>query len=582
MFRFPSKHLLNSLLFKLSNLFSLRSLFFSFTFLMFLGAAFVLIGGPAKASFQAFDDDVSDGNALSDKGNLENEDRGSGNGHAVETVSIDAASMANSPVHPVKTRRDPIPAQEVDGLDQGDDCDSGNGRGGILRYEAQTFPGPDFPKRGEDWDVRDLNSPRPGFLDEVEWGLSDCDPGEGRFSLWSVGGGSIGQTLNCSDGDYFTSPRRNGGIHTVLRFGQLKLGHNERIRITFDYKTKMPENGLFIGLADATVLNNDPDAALDYRGFSYFEADTNDEWVRKHTVNCENNGPEFDEILADFESKERIEIGIFYRDPAPLPGAGAPTDGMFGAFIDSVLIDVKIPRGTGPMPSPSPTDTPSPTATATISTPPTATFEPPHPRFTPTGTPGPKFMPLLLNRFLQADDPTAIPTVPSDTPPPTNTPSATPTPSRTPTPTETFTPTPTSTPVPTDPPIPFSRLHISWVQPFTPGKKFEYIEIFNEGTKSVLMDGWEVAALKSALRCTFREGLVLDPGQVYEIRGGKDATDGLRDTDTGPVDGEICYHRNGQNMFLDNNQDIVVLTDGSHTLHDRFCWSLQGPYLCFP
>ena len=554
----------------------LKPQFLIFTTLVCLAAAFAAANGPASASFQ-----LSDGADLS-SANLMPE-----GGYPVESVIVSADVLDASPLMPLNLNRDTL--EQVDDLDQGEEgCTK---TGGILRYEAQTFPGPAFPKRGEDWSVADLHGPRPGFIDEVMWGLADCDPAEGKYSLWSMGGGSIGKSLNCSSKDYYTEARDKGGINTILRFGQIKLSGKENIRIAFDYKAKMPPKGLFVGLADASVRDDDPTASLNFRGYDYFEADTNDEWVRGHPVNYLSGAPEFDDLVSQFASKEKIEIGIFYRDPAPSPELGPPTAGMYGVFLDSILIDVKSIRRPCLIGSPTsivPTEipaTPTPDTPPTSLTPTATNIPVVIPTVPPTRVPEPNFMPLLIKGYTQPGKPTAIPTVPSDTPPPTDTPSATPTPSltptqtRTPIPTNTYTPTPT--PVPTDPPPPYPQLQISWVQPFTPGDEFEYVEIYNGGTGPQLMDWWEIAALKSANRCSFREGLVIGPGEVYEIRGGKDATNGIRQTDDGPVDGEICEHRNGPNMFLDNNNDIVHLSDDIRTIIDKYCWNLQGPYPCF-
>lgn len=513
---------------------------------------------------------------------------------------------------------DRLPALPVTKIEVPDGPDqSGCQRGGRqARVETgEGFESSPFPRPGGRWAISDLFSKSPGFLDEVSWGAVSCEASLDKKSLWSVGGGSIGKTLKCDgpEKQYYTGVHANkGAIRTLLRYGVLDLSVNRGVgvRITFDYMAKMPDKALFVGVGDGN--ERESVGRVNYTGYNYFQSDTKDDWVRGEIV-AYANGSEYLTPVAGFSKKDRIEIAFFYTDPPnadglATPGVGSPTAGMYGAFIDNVHIDVLIdPR---PCPIGSPTATSEPfTPTPLVSNTPEETDPPtrtPRATRTPRPTPPPidfktptprdrrAFLPFLirsLNILIDLTRPpvgkTATPTpIPSATrpptatlpPPPTETdePTETPVPTRTRRPTQP--PTPTYTPRPTATSRPYPQVIIADVIPYTPGSQFEAVVLMNVGTGPQDLTGWRtVGASRSQKLCDLPNGYVLAAGVAMEIRSGKDATAGMRDNEKfGSVDGIVCT----KEFIWDNNQDQASLFDLDGQPISKFCWDLEGPYIC--
>ncbi|MFI0607584.1 MAG: hypothetical protein ACH37Z_06750 [Anaerolineae bacterium] len=507
-------------------------------------------------------------------------------------------------------RLPPLPVTKVeipDSLDQGG-CQRG---GRIIRVDpvlGEGFESSPFPRPGGRWAISDLFSKSPGFLDEVGWGAVACEASVDKKSLWSVGGGSIGKTLKCdgSDKQYFTQLRGNKGIRTLLRYGVLDLNTNRGvgIRITFDYKAKMPDKALLVGVGDGN--QRAVDGKVSYTGYNYFQADTQGEWVRGEIV-AFANGSEYLTPVAGIANKDKIELAFFYTDPpnadgAATPGIGSPTAGMHGVFIDNLFIDVLIDPRPCPIGSPTATDDPVPPTPAVSDTPedptdtprPTRTRKPTPPPFdvkTPTPRDRRAFLPVLSRSFDTLIDwtppppgktatRTAIPTVTHTPLPPTPTetdePTETPVPTRTRRPT--VPPTPTYTPRPSATPKNFPQVIIADMIPYlTPGR-FETVVLMNVGTGPQDLTGWHtVGASRGQKLCDLPAGRILAGGEAYEIRSGKDARPGMRDNPKfGTIDGFVCT----EDFIWDNNQDQATLFDFDQIPVSKFCWDLEGPYIC--
>ena len=526
-----------------------------------------------------------------------------GPGGPIEPVSevVYAAEYDRLPALPVTKVEIP-----EDGIDQ-----TGCQRGGrLIRVEnGEGFEANPFPRPGGRFAISDLFSKSPGFLDEVSWGAVACEASLDKKSLWSVGGGSIGKTLKCDGADkqYFTQTRAgNKGVRTLLRYGVLDLNTNRGVgvRITFDYKAKMPEKALLVGVGDGNQRATE--GRVTYTGYNYFQADTQGEWVRGEIV-AYANGSEYLTPVAGFPNKDKIELAFFYTDPpnadgsAP-PGEGSPTAGMYGVFIDNLHIDVLIDPRPCPIGSPTatgepPTETPAVTDTPedpTDTPPPTRTRRPTAPPIdvkTPTPRDRRAFLPFLSRTFDKLVDwtppppgktatRTAIPSATHTPPPPPPTETEEPTETAVPTRTRrpTAVPTPTYTPRPSATPKPYPQVIIADMIPYlTPGR-FEAVVLMNVGSGPQNLAGWHtVGASRSQKLCDLPPGRTLAGGEAYEIRSGKDARPGIRENAKfGPIDGFVCT----EDFIWDNNQDQATLFDSDQTPISKFCWDLEGPYIC--
>lgn len=493
---------------------------------------------------------------------------------------------------------------------------SGCQRGGRqLRADSESFEASVFPRPGSRFTTADLFSRSPGFLDEIGWGAVNCEASVDSRSLWSVGGGSVGKGYKCTgpSKDYPTTARGGKGIRTLLRYSALDLtvSRGVGVRITFDYLAKMPEKALLVGIGDGN--QREQAGQVSYTGYNYFQSDTKGEWVRGE-ITAYANGSEYLTPVANLPNKNRVELAFFYTDPpnadqpGATPGAGNPTAGMYGVFIDNLHIDVLIDPRPCPIGSPTATEDFSITPTPEFTEEPTETVRPtrtrrPQPTFVfPTDPAGPTrtprgrhaFLPFLSRAFNQLIDWTPPPAgktatrtpIPSDTPPPP--PTWTPEPTWTDEPTETSVPTrtrpptrvptPTYTPRPSATPLPFPQVIIADAIPFTPGGSFEAIILMNVGTGPQDMTGWFVQGMtNSRARCDLTAGFTLKSLEAYEIRSGRDAAPGMRTNDKfGEVNGVVC----NRDFLWDNNTDQARLFDNDSIPISSFCWDLQGPYAC--
>lgn len=527
----------------------------------------------------------------------------------------------DGPVEPVievvsAAEYDRLPALPVTKIEVPDGPDqSGCQRGGRqARVETgEGFESSPFPRPGGRWAISDLFSKSPGFLDEVAWGAVSCEASVDKKSLWSVGGGSIGKTLKCDgpEKQYYTGVHANkGAIRTLLRYGVLDLSVNRGVgvRITFDYKAKMPDKALFVGVGDGN--ERESVGRVNYTGYNYFQSDTKDEWVRGEIV-AYANGSEYLTPVAGFGKKDRIEIAFFYTDPPnadglATPGVGSPTAGMYGAFIDNVILDVLIDPRPCPIGSPTATEPPVTVTPLVSDTPedptwtprPTRTRKPTSvlPTSGPPSTPRDRraFLPFLIRKLdilidltLPPPGKTATRTpIPSATRPPTATqpppPTETDEPTETPVPTRTkrptVPPTPTYTPRPTATNKPYPQVIIADMIPYlTPGR-FEAVVLMNVGTGPQDLTGWHtLGASRSQKLCDLPAGRILAGGEAFEIRSGKDARPGLRDNPKfGTIDGYVCT----EDFIWDNNQDQASLFDRDQIPVSKFCWDLEGPFIC--
>jgi len=479
-------------------------------------------------------------------------------------VAADGAPVSLSRFVPDDGRRQPVgPAQ-------------GCTFGGITRllpgeldFELQTFP-----SANTKWRLFDAFASLPGQNDVLTWGRADCEASVGGASAWSVGGGRRGSTLSCEQKEYPTDLGR--GIRAGLRYVTFDFSTVPNgMRVTFDYKAKMPDQALFVGVADFD--KRDDQGRIGYIGYRDFIADTGGEWVRGRIV-------ELDQATGIKNASLLFE----YDDP-PTAGAGLPSQGVYGVFIDNVHVDAKFSARPCPVPSPSAT-LPPPTVTSTPTRTPSATPIRPT-RTTPSATIDTRlhdvFMPLAMKSFSVYTENTPMPTAPTPTRTPIR-PTSTPVPTDTPEPSAT--PYPTDTPLPTDVPTrtpePYADVRIVYVQPLTIDTirlDLEIVRLRNQGTLAQLMDGWRVYEVSSGRTgssphtCMIPNGVTIEPGAYYEVRSGRDATNGIRVDDIlGPIPGFVC----DKGFIWDNHIDEAQLWNKDNERVDTWCYDEFGQYPC--
>ncbi len=457
--------------------------------------------------------------------------------------------------------------------------------GGIARLRSDSFEATDFP-RGTNWTVSDSFAIQPGVLDDIVWGRETCESTVGAAALWSVGAGRVGNTLSCNGPQkgYPTSPHANGkGVRSLLRYAPVNMaqGGAKSVRITFDYMAKMPSKALFVGIGDA---DKPVDNTIQYEGYDYFDGDTGGEWRRGVVV----EGPPFEKLAG----RPNAILGFFYTDPPP-KGEGPPTAGMYGVLLDNIHIDILSELTPPPCLIESPTVTlvpptrMTPSATPTRTSTSTATDIVIPTRVTPSATPTKRVfkvgLPILLYGYVFPARPTPQPTVPTPTITPSPTLTFTPTPTPTSTSTVTRTPepsdTPTRTPTSTPTPIPFPDVQIVALRSVTLGVvDLEFVRVQNLGTGPENLTDWRIFGRSSTRSCYFNDGFVLAAGATYELRRGRDATNGIREDDyLGPSDGKVCED---ERWRWDDNLDKATLFDDNNVTKDVWCYDRSGPYNC--
>jgi len=433
---------------------------------------------------------------------------------------------------------------------------------GIVRVHTESFEDPAFPSiTTSKWSVADRCSIFPGRSDVVGWGRRTCDASHGSASLWAVGGGSFGRDLACNATypGQISDPRRTcTEVNTLLRYTTFDLTNAACLRVTFDYKAKMPAGALRVAIGDRDDQGN-----ITFRQqYTDFMTDTGAEWQRGVIRN-----------FPDAAFKTRVVLGFFYIDESG-------TGGYSGATIDNLLVDALRDNCDAlPFPSPTvPTEPPPPTEAPTNTPfvfPPTVTKGPP--TATPTPPRPPRVaMPLLMRRFdiaratipyFTAPPPTVTPT-PSDTPTEPPPPTETEAPTRTPRPTS----TPSVTPRPSATPVPMPNVQIVDIMPFPidPGTSLEVVTLMNVGTAAQVMDGWRLFNLSRSEVCRFPAGLSIPANGKYEVRAGSDA----RTNETGVA----CSSR----YIWDNHKDEAQLYNEFNLMVSCYAYDENGPYNCMP
>lgn len=409
-------------------------------------------------------------------------------------------------------------------------------------------------ERGSSWRTFDPFVSQPSLNDEIRWGRRNCQATVGSWALWSVGGGSFGAAYPC--GSNYPSPlpnRPNGGIRSELQYLYLNFAPVPAVgglRVTFDYKARMPAQALFVGAGDFD--NRNPDGSIPIRGRNDFTSDTLGDWVRGHHVEIKDD--------ADFKitGKARVLFAMVYADPPP-QGSSPPGSGNFGVFVDNVHLDALFLDRVGYVPSPG---TPTPTASDTPTGGPTPTKTTVPIIFPTTATPRNLqiALPVAMQRF-QQDMRTPVPTAPTATntvtrPPPTNTV----------TPTDTPTDQPTVTPIPTFTPIPFAEVLFEYIAHLT---EPEEARVKNYGTLAQDMTNWHVFEHKNTENCYFPAGLILGPGEHFSFLTGRNSSPG-----PGVA---VC---NPSRLIWDNNEDEGQLWNELNDRVDRLCFDRYGPRPC--
>ena len=455
---------------------------------------------------------------------------------------------------------DPGEPMKIDRPLQGDHC-----RDGIARFiDSASWESRRFPE-GTDrlWRTFDSHAAVPGLTDEIMWGRADCEASVGEASAWAVGGGTVGGTLNCEDKqdptDLGPDCRTFGDcrVQTSLQFLTFDaLDVPNGIRVTFDYKAKLPEGALFrVGIGDFGKRTEAGFPLIKF--YDDFERDTGDEWVGGHVL-------EFDEAAG---IEELVITFIYQHDPAS-------TDG-YGVFIDNVHGDAKFRPNPPLCPSP-PTPIPTPTNTPTIT--PTRISFTPRPK---TPTPGPTrettiIMPLAFKNYAPPPNPTAIPTIPTPTqrPPtaiPTDTSTPVPTPSDTPRPSDTATPTRTATHTP----FPEPDVRIDKVFYVSPGAvNVQRVILRNFGTGEETLTRWSIFARSKSTTCSIPDGVTLGEDEEYYVLAGRDADEAAAMT---PGQAVVC---DGDRYIFDQNEDEAQLINHLRRVVDRYCWTIGGAYVC--
>jgi hypothetical protein len=435
---------------------------------------------------------------------------------------------------------------------------------GVARLWSESFEATSFPPLNSKWGTIDRCAIFPGQSDVVKWGRTECDASHGKASLWAAGGGTIGSGLKCG-GTYppeIVDPRRGGGctrMDTLVRYVYLDCSSVKYgMRVTFDYKSKMPQGALRLAVGP----RNDDGSVTFSDQHVDFQADSGGQWVRG-TIREFTNSVAF---------MPKIVLGFFYFDDAK-------TSGMQGAFIDNIHVDALYEANTGIIGSPT-----VPVPTATITPEPTETpigpTNTPRPTKTPrpTGTPIPHRirLPLGVRGYNLASTPRptvsprpTVPTptetlVPTETPEPTDTPR----PSRTPRPTQ----TPTRTPYPTQTDVPYGKVVIAQIHRDIPGMppNLETVILTNIGTAPQLMDGWRVYNDSHSKNCRLPAGVTINPGASYEIRSDTDAA-----TDE---TGWACT----TDVLWNAHKDFGQLWDNVNILTSCLAYNENGYFDCMP
>lgn len=452
----------------------------------------------------------------------------------------------------------------------------------VSRVLTENFEQSPFPPRGSKWTISDSCTSLPGQNDVISWGRETAEFTVGGAGLWSVGGGSLGKTLSAANKDYPSS--RSGvkqcdGIRTNLVVSPLDFANVPNgMRITFDFKAKMPTDALFIGAAD--LDKPEPDGSFQLRGpaRSEYEADTGGQWHRGKVI----------ELPDSTTRVKKVILGFVYSDPPP-DGRGAMSTGNYGVFLDNVHIDALFRANAPLIPSPSatdlptstPTKTPEASITPTRTRPPLKTDTPVPTRATPTPGKALSFMPLAMKGFARE---TALPPPTALTA--TNTPTRTATPTQpTPTPTDTATLEPTETALPTDtrPPAPTATrtpipqpdvriVEIVYVYTGTPRQELEWVTLKNLGTGPQNMDDWRVFENLRGNTCRIPDGVVIPPDGEYQVRSGNDAKPGVQNG----VDGFVCIDK----LIWDNSADQAHLFDRNGLADCRGYDPRIGVYAC--
>jgi hypothetical protein len=425
---------------------------------------------------------------------------------------------------------------------------------GIARSVSESWERSDALGTRSNWRTFDNFVSQPSINDQLTWGRRDCVASSGSWSLWSVGGGALGQTLGCKEKYPSPLPFRQNGIRTDLQFLFLDLGNTPPdggVRITLDYMTKMPDQALFVGAGEFNA-----GGSTQVYGTRDFVADTADEWVRGKIIDV------VDSADNHITGKNRVLVAFIYSDP-PTDGQGPTSPGYYGAFIDNIHLDVMFIKNPTPIGSATPTMLP-----------PTPTYTP---SASPTNTPGiiiipttttprsypPAHMPAAFNN-IAVDARSPVPTAPTATVTPTTPPTATPTPTVTETPAPSA--TPTATVPPTFTPVPVPDIHFRAVAPL--GEP-ESVWIINEGTAPQDMTGWRIFEKKKGQSCYFPDGVTLGPDEQWEFQTGRDAVAGPRVT--------VC---NDHSLIWDNNLDEAQLWNNRNNRIEQWCYDRNGRFPC--
>ncbi len=438
-------------------------------------------------------------------------------------------------------------------------------RDGVARFiDGAGWENRRFPE-GTDrlWRAFDSQAAVPGLTDEIMWGRAECEASVGEASAWAVGGGTVGGTLSCEDKQYPTDLgpgcRTFGDcrVQTSLQFLTFDASEVPNgIRLTFDYKAKMPPGALFrVGVGD---FGRRTEAGFPLvKWYDDFETDTGDEWVGGHVL-------EFDEAAG---IEELVITFIYEHNPA--------VSGGYGVFLDNVHADAKFRPNPPLCPSP-PTPFPTPSDTPTI-TPTRIVFTPRPDTPTPAPTRETKInMPVAFKNFAPPPDPTSVPTAPTPTPaPPTATPTDTPTP--VPTPSNTARPSDTATPTrtATHTPFPEPDVQIDKVFYVSPGAiNVQRVILRNFGTGEEELTRWSVFARARAKTCEIPDGVTLGPDEEYYVLAGSDADEEAAKT---PGQAVVC---DGTRYVFGQNEDEAQLINHLRRVIDRYCWTVGGPYVC--
>jgi hypothetical protein len=97
----------------------------------------------------------------------------------------------------------------------------------------------------------------------------------------------------------------------------------------------------------------------------------------------------------------------------------------------------------------------------------------------------------------------------------------------------------------------------------TPRKELEWVTLHNFGSGPQLMDSWRLFELGRGYLCRLPAGVVIEPGEDYQVRSGRDALPGVQNG----IDGYVCP-AGVDKLIWDNVKDQAHLINDANNMQD--------------